>query len=61
MMQSYRVDRRVDVRTPMRDGVELSTDLFIPRDAGRCPTVLIRTPLGLFMGNGPTPVASGLL
>ena len=44
MNQSYRVDRRVDVRVPMRDGVELSADLFLPRDAGRCPTVLIRTP-----------------
>ena len=28
----------------MRDGVELSADLFLPRGAGRCPTVLIRTP-----------------
>ncbi len=44
MKQSYRVDRRVDVRVPMRDGVELSADLFLPRAAGRCPTVLIRTP-----------------
>ena len=44
MSPSYRVDRRVDVRVPMRDGVALSTDIFLPRAAGRCPTVLIRTP-----------------
>jgi putative CocE/NonD family hydrolase len=44
MNPAHRVERRVDVRVPMRDGVELSTDLFLPRDAGRCPTVLIRTP-----------------
>ncbi len=44
MNSSYRVDRRVDVRLPLRDGVELSTDLFLPRGAGRSPTVLIRTP-----------------
>jgi putative CocE/NonD family hydrolase len=44
MSPSYRVDRRVDVRVPMRDGIALSTDIFLPRAAGRCPTVLIRTP-----------------
>jgi putative CocE/NonD family hydrolase len=34
-----------DVMIPMRDGVRLSTAVYIPRDAqGRLPTVLIRTP-----------------
>jgi uncharacterized protein len=34
-----------DVMIPMRDGVRLSTAVYIPRDAqGRLPTVLVRTP-----------------
>ena len=41
---SYGVERRVDVRVPMRDGVTLSMDLFLPRGAGASPAILIRTP-----------------
>jgi uncharacterized protein len=33
-----------DVRVPMRDGVELATDVYVPGGAGPCPTVLQRTP-----------------
>lgn len=44
MSEVFSVERRIDVRVPMRDGVELSTDLFLPRGAGRCPTVLLRSP-----------------
>src|SRR5437763_844766 len=29
---------------PMRDGVRLAADLFLPNPSGRWPTVLIRTP-----------------
>ncbi|WP_327725890.1 CocE/NonD family hydrolase [Streptomyces europaeiscabiei] len=29
---------------PMRDGVELATDVYLPASPGRCPTVLIRLP-----------------
>lgn len=29
---------------PMRDGVRLTADLFLPRGGGRLPTVLVRTP-----------------
>jgi uncharacterized protein len=36
------VDR--NVRVAMRDGVELATDIYRPRRAGRRPVILIRTP-----------------
>ena len=31
---------------PMRDGVRLAADVFLPRSSGRWPTVLFRTPYG---------------
>jgi putative CocE/NonD family hydrolase len=34
----------LDVRTPMRDGVNLSSDIYLPEARGPFPTVLIRTP-----------------
>lgn len=33
-----------DLRTPMRDGVELSSDVWLPQADGRYPVILIRTP-----------------
>jgi putative CocE/NonD family hydrolase len=33
-----------NVRVPMRDGVTLSADLYLPAGDGRWPTILIRTP-----------------
>ena len=44
MPSHHDVEMRLDVKVPMRDGVELSTDLYLPRSAGAIPTVLIRTP-----------------
>jgi putative CocE/NonD family hydrolase len=35
---------RLDVKQPMRDGIELSSDIYLPRGAGPFPTVLMRTP-----------------
>ena len=35
-----------NVRIPMRDGVELSADLYRPDGVGRFPTILVRTPYG---------------
>jgi len=35
---------RIDVRVPMRDGIHLSTDIYMPRGAGPFPAVLLRTP-----------------
>ena len=46
MNTHYPVDTLVDVKVPMRDGVELSADLYLPRGAGKVPTVLMRTPYG---------------
>lgn len=40
----YAVTR--DLRTPMRDGVDLLGDLYAPSDSGPGPVVLIRTPYG---------------
>ena len=33
-----------DLKTPMRDGVRLSTDLYLPTGGGRFPVMLLRTP-----------------
>jgi putative CocE/NonD family hydrolase len=44
MPANYAVEMRWNAKVPMRDGVRLSTDLYLPRAAGKFPTVLIRTP-----------------
>ena len=44
MPSNYAVDMRLDVKVPMRDGVELSADIYLPRERGVFPTVLMRTP-----------------
>ena len=44
MQPSYDVDMRLDVRVPMRDGQNLSADIYLPRAPGPFPTVLVRTP-----------------
>lgn len=41
---NYAVKMQLDVRVSARDGVSLSTDLYLPDTAGSFPTVLIRTP-----------------
>ena len=33
-----------DVMVPMRDGVRLATDVYLPRTAGQFPVILERTP-----------------
>ena len=38
------VQQRFGVRTPLRDGIELVSDLWLPETPGRYPTVLVRTP-----------------
>lgn len=35
---------QLGVSVPMRDGVRLAADVFLPRAAGRWPTMLVRTP-----------------
>ena len=44
MPSSAQVHRMFDVRTPMRDGVELSGDVWMPSEGGPFPTIIIRTP-----------------
>ncbi len=39
------IDRGVVI--PMRDGVELMTDIYRPDAPGRFPVILVRTPYGL--------------
>src|SRR5262245_20508294 len=43
-MKTYGIRTRTDVKVPMRDGVLLSTDLYLPAGDGAFPTGLIRTP-----------------
>jgi hypothetical protein len=38
--------KRLNVRVPMRDGVRLSANIFLPPGAARLPAVLERTPYG---------------
>lgn len=35
-----------DHRIPMRDGVEISADVYFPEESGRYPAIVIRTPYG---------------
>ena len=41
----YAVRTEINVRVPMRDGVKLATDLYLPEGAGeKLPAIMIRTP-----------------
>ena len=40
----HRVRSMLGVPVPMRDGVHLATDVYLPDGAGRYPVILIRTP-----------------
>ena len=63
---AFVVDRVQDLLVPMRDSVNLLTDIYHPRAARNPPTVLMRTPYGrgslftvmarLFAGQGYTTV-----
>ena len=41
---TYRIKMRCNVMVPMRDGVRLSTDIYMPDAPGPFPVILIRTP-----------------
>ena len=43
---AHEVEVRADVKIPMRDGVELSANVFLPKAKGKFPVVLARTPYG---------------
>ena len=40
------IDKRLNLRVPMRDGVKLSANLFRPAAQGKYPLILVRTPYG---------------
>lgn len=42
--EQHQVRTRFDVRMPMRDGVHLSADIWMPAAPGRYPVILMRTP-----------------
>ena len=44
MSTNYDIAMQLDVKVPMRDGVRLSADIYLPRGAPPVPAVLIRTP-----------------
>ena len=44
MSENFDVEMRLHVKVPMRDGVELSADIYLPKSDGPFPVVLIRTP-----------------
>ncbi len=44
MQPAYDVEMRLNVKVPMRDGIDLSADLYLPGGNGKFPTVLMRTP-----------------
>ena len=56
-MTSYRVRALFDRRVPMRDGVELSADVYLPTSDEPAPTILIRTPYGNHVEDGVVPRA----
>jgi len=40
------IDTRLHLRVPMRDGIHLDTNVFLPAGAHRVPALLVRTPYG---------------
>ena len=44
--EAFEVEVRTEVKIPMRDGVELSANIFLPKAQGKYPVVLIRSPYG---------------
>jgi predicted acyl esterase len=40
------VEVRTEVKVPMRDGVKLSANVFLPKAEGKFPVILIRSPYG---------------
>ena len=56
MAKHYTVKSRIDFPVPMRDGIKLSTDLYLPAAPGEFPAILIRTP---YSNNAESLVAKG--
>jgi putative CocE/NonD family hydrolase len=43
---AFEVEVRADAKIPMRDGVELSANIFLPKAQGQFPVILMRSPYG---------------
>ncbi len=43
---NYTVKTILDIETPMRDGVKLVSDIWLPQKEGKYPVIIIRTPYG---------------
>ncbi|MBI4833732.1 MAG: CocE/NonD family hydrolase [Planctomycetes bacterium] len=46
LTKKYEVEQRIDIKIRMRDGVRLSTDIYLPKGKGPFPVILSRTPYG---------------
>ena len=44
MAENFAVRLAADVKVPMRDGLRLSADVYLPDAGGPFPAVLMRTP-----------------
>ena len=44
--QAYEAETRTEVMIPMRDGVRLSANIFLPKAHGGFPVILLRSPYG---------------
>jgi putative CocE/NonD family hydrolase len=44
--KTFEVEVRTEVKIPMRDGVELSANIFLPKAESKYPVILIRSPYG---------------
>ena len=44
--KTFEVDVRTEVKIPMRDGVQLSANIFLPKSKGKFPVILVRSPYG---------------
>ena len=49
MQPNYDVDMQLNIKVPAQDGVGLSTDIYLPKAAGRFPAI-----------PGPPPDRSGV-
>jgi putative CocE/NonD family hydrolase len=43
---TFEVAVRTDVKIPMRDSIELSANIFLPKAEGKFPVILVRSPYG---------------
>ena len=57
VMASDGVVVKLDVKVPMRDGIRLSTNIFLPNTEGIFPTILLRTPYGNGDANNDIAIA----